>query len=235
MNITLIKVARFTFALVTCIFSFVAFAGDSDLGDAMSRTVKISGDKGWGHGLRIDQTHILTAAHVIDMEPNYQFEITNANSIKLGTARLLKIGNRLGVDLALLEFVPTEPFYANIRTPVKVCQKNATPGEELAVAFENTVQRTHASLESGFTVHEKGQVYSHATEAFFSRGVSGAGVYNVQPYCLAGVISKYEENSTSPTGSCIGLNYSGRQITTACASEFGTVFVTADDIANFLK
>ncbi len=204
-------------------------AAEVDPFELVSRNVRLIGPEVSGlfktaQGVRLNNDHILTAAHVVENLPSGS-TLTVFNVVdqrKIGTATVLREGVKEVNDLALLAFTATNQF-TRVLTPAHVCSGDTLPGELLVVAYENTFTKTHANMDDSFlTIAGDSPTYSKATQAFFSNGVSGAGVYSLEHSCLAGIISGYR-----PVCSDRG--------NTACGGHFGTEFTPASTIRQFLK
>lgn len=188
----------------------------------------------------LDNDHILTAAHVVDEMPNGAvLTVSNAFGETLGTATVLLAGAKQVNDLALLAFTRANEL-VRVVSPVSICSEDAKSGELLTVAYEKKATRTHASMDEAFVSYDRGIAYSRATQAFFSNGVSGAGVYSMERLCLAGIISRQtssqsiDPNDPNAITSCLDTLKFGVK-DKACGSHFGTEFVPATTIRKFLQ
>ena len=219
-------------------FACLVQAADVNHFDLMDRTVRLIGPELAGlhtraHGMRLDNSHILTAAHVVEKMPGGSvLTVSNGTGQIMGSATVLVAGEKEFNDLALLAFTPTNQF-VRVATPVAICSEDARGGELLLVAYEDTAIQTHASMDSPFVSYSQVAMYSRATQAFFSNGVSGAGVYSMEHLCLAGVISRQSSIGPGSTPCLRSLAHGVGD--KPCGTYFGTEFVPATTIRKFLK
>lgn len=220
-------------------------AADANIFEMERRTVHIRGTEKSGalaraHGMLLDNDHILTAAHVVENMPvGSVLTVSNEFGETMGTATVLLAGMKDVNDLALLAFTRVDDSVRMV-TPVSICSEETRSGELLVVAFEKTAVETHASMDQAFVTRTQTATYSRATQAFFSNGVSGAGVYSTERLCLAGIISRQtsdqhidpsDPNDRIP---CLDtLRYGVKD--KACGSYFGTEFVPTSIIGKFLQ
>lgn len=201
----------------------------------MSRTVRVKSSLSWGHGLMLNDGQILTAAHVVDkLDKQSELEILDLHGRHVGKATILKVADRETTDLALLALKPVDPSMPQKFAILPVCKKNIVGGDPIFVAYENTGVITHASMDDVFIQLRGSGDFSIATQAFFSNGVSGSGVYSMKDGCLAGVISRRSSTGLG-NNSCLKTIAKGLTEDKACGAYFGTEFVPAESIASFLR
>ncbi|HCX82804.1 MAG TPA: hypothetical protein DHV01_14560 [Rhodoferax sp.] len=234
MKIAMPRPSSIVFAIacaLTTILPSTSFA--QDMLSASLNTVRITDPKkGWGHGVRIDANHILTAAHVVDESAEgTQFTLLDTSARDAGLAMVEKIGHRKLVDLALLR-ITKDDFNTEVSAPLKVCKDNVKPGTPLFVFYENRGQHTHASADQ--PQWHLGVESATMTEAFFSHGVSGAAVFDVEKNCLAGIVSQQRLTNSDTAEQCLTDTVNKKPLLKACSLLIGTVFVPALDIGTFL-
>lgn len=238
MKIAMLSLSSIVFAIPIALTTFLpstSIAQDISPVSVMGsgNTVRITDPQnGWGHGIRIDANHILTAAHVVDAFPDgTAFTLVDTSARHAGLAVVEKMGNRKSVDLALLR-ITKDDFNMDIATQLKVCKDNVKPGATLFVQYENYGQTTHASADQSQWFH--GVENATMTEAFFSHGVSGAAVFDVERNCLAGIVSQQKLTKSDAAEHCLTDTVNDKPILKACSLLIGTVFVPALDIRAFL-
>ncbi|GEM_PF-5939179 len=219
--------------VASLVFVSSCFAGSNEPFFPVNNVVRIVSPHGWGQGVLLGQHRILTAAHVVDTEgKRAKFSILDKFGRKLGSATVEKAGQRGNVDLALLTLNLSENAPSVDAITISVCKENAVPGEELEVAADATQYSTHAS--SDYVEAYKNHEYSTATEAFFSHGTSGAGVYSKAHRCLVGIVSRQDSWGGADIQGCLSDLVKEQPRDKVCKVKFGTEFVAAEDIRKFL-
>ena len=231
-----VKIQWMYLGLFALLFWRPCAAGDDSPFLPSLYTVRIVTPNGsWGHGVRLDDHRILTAAHVVDEEADgASFKAFDLHGREIGIATIAKIGSRRRPDLALLTygFDPTQMPWLRLRDHIRICEQDAAPGEKLGVAFGNVFHSTHASFD--FVTMSQQQATSTATEAFFSRGVSGAGVYSTERSCLTGIVSQRETWEINSAG-CLADAIGTKPRLEGCGVLIGTKYVVAAEIRAFLS
>lgn len=210
----------------------LAFAESQPLVIPIQRTVRITTPSGhWAQGVLINGDRVLTAAHVVESAKADAIFFVDSLRFRGAKATVLRRGNMAQVDLALLGLQNGQSIPTISVPEIEICRNASKVGDQLEVAFDNQSSITHASADFLSIYH--GQVASTATEAFFSHGVSGAGVYAENGLCLVGIISHQE--LTSGSNGCLKNDLDMKPTTTGCSARIGTVFVGTDDIRKFLQ
>lgn len=191
----------------------------------MSRgvTVEVTKDgvmKWKGSGVIINNSNILTAAHVVDEADGMEIRIKyKAKSIPV---QLTLLGNRAGTDLALLTTsLDADATGMNFKTKVPICEHDMHRAQEVDVLLSTVYFSSAGAVNPAFQIHNKSkQVTNHIT-AFLDHGASGGGVFDHERECLLGIISKQNINAFN-AGEIEVKNY-------------GTIITPASDISAFMQ
>lgn len=193
-----------------------------------------------GSGVWLGNGKVLTAAHLfMGRKDGASVDVIIHRHTLTGT--LLSHGDFGTFDLALIE-VPLEEIpkdVAAIPFPA-LCNCNEVIGAQLYVVAHDQSHETTASPEHA--IQDKGRLWSTATTATLSHGVSGAGVFDARTGCLAGIVSRSVSDwhitfNADENRKCIQAiveNANGPPDIT-CEFDAPTLFVPATRISEFLQ
>ncbi|MDR3438048.1 serine protease [Telmatospirillum sp.] len=170
-----------------------------------------------GSGVFIGRGLVLTAAHVVKVDPANTKVTVLLDGWRLdGT--LVFDGQRENVDLALI-LLPPEVLSEKRRTQaqVPVCAANPGPNQPVAVASMGTVTNA-ATIPTAITSDLQTGTWTNLLSTGFHQGNSGGGVFNPQQGCLWGILNMEMSGPSQTNGQLIDL----------------TAFVPASKITPFL-
>lgn len=191
----------------------------------------------YGSGVWLGEGWILTANHLFngyhDGDP-IQVSIRGQTLDAKMTAR----GDLEDSDLALLRVIGNPQV--TWKGP-RICSKPTAVSAPLGVVSYDNVIKTFATPERA--IYSKGEVWSEATIASMSPGVSGSPVFDESQACMAGIISRVDERfmlfgtNVEQQKECIaaarGQTHKFFPIT--CGTSAPTVFSSLESLKDFLK
>lgn len=138
-----------------------------------------------GNGVYLGSGFVLTAAHVAAA-------VLQTIKVAVGPQRLpaglVKRGEFLGVDLALLSIEDGKlPTGLRLRR-MPLCKKPPWPGEQIIVATPEAVAQSHV-IEPFLLPHDLDPKFRTAISDVDTTGNSGSGVFDLDEGCLQGIIS----------------------------------------------
>lgn len=194
-----------------------------------------------GGGVWLGDGQVLTATHIflgVKSPADPIFVTVHGQKVK---ANVVFHGQPPHNDLLLLKIDQTS-FPASLTkvVPPKICADVEPVGAQLYIPSRDSVYQTYASPAG--TVMYKGKTWSNSTTALLSHGISGSPVYQGKSGCLAGIVSRMDIQA-SGTGSpqkqqaCMKATLQGEDahLGVTCTVDAKTIFMTADDIQEFLK
>ena len=138
-----------------------------------------------GSGVYLGDGLVLTAAHVIKVDPGNPVSSVILDGWKTD-ARLVATGNEL--DLALLKIDPAElSRQRREMSPVATCAANTAANQPVVVAALGTVT---LSKTVGFPINApalKGD-WTNILATGYTHGASGGGLFDANKGCLAGIV-----------------------------------------------
>lgn len=139
-----------------------------------------------GTGVYLGRGLVITAAHLIGIEPWFQVAVQIAG--KELPANVLKRGQLYDVDLTLLSVDEKQlPVSVQLRR-LTICQQPSTPGEEVIVATADGIARSHV-VSPKMLPPDLSPKYRTSIADVATTGNSGSGVFDAWKKCLRGIIS----------------------------------------------
>lgn len=179
--------------IIVVTFGSVACRADPIVGPFESlayfaATVNQTPMQSWGPGAGIYLGHglVITAAHVVGMTfLTHPRVIIGGQEFRTST---VKQGSLEGTDLTLLSFDDTLlAMRYRLRQNI-ICGNNPWPGEEVITVVPGKIVRSH--VISPNLLPPQTRQFSTVIADVKETGNSGSGVFDVQRYCLLGIMSR---------------------------------------------
>lgn len=180
-----------------------------------------------GSGVVVGSGLIITAAHVVAVEPeNTKVTVVmdgqklEGQVVLVGEATLPdKDHPHIPLDLALIRIAPqTLSVRRQHQAAVPLCSAPAKPNQPVTVTAEGNVTAA-ATISTPITSDGKSGDWTNLLSTAYHQGSSGGGVFNAKDGCLSGIIYLELGGKSSTTGQPLAL----------------TAFVPAAMIAPFLN
>jgi hypothetical protein len=217
------RINRFTGLLLFFCCAAAAWSAESYLPPAAVgvQIEKPAGDNihySQGSGVFLGDGLVLTAAHVVTLDPGNPAVIVLVDGIRVA-GKLIFDEQAKGLDLALIK-LPPEALGEQRRHQAKlpVCAANPTPNQPVDVAEQGQVSR---SATVNTAISSKARTTDGWTDLLntgYHHGSSGGGVFDIRQGCLWGIVSLEMSGPSTTDGHFLDL----------------TAFVPALDISHFL-
>lgn len=160
-----------------------------------------------GSGISLGDGLILTAAHVIQVDPGNPRVTVIMDGWRVD-GRVVAVKYSDQVDLALVH-IPRGHLPATRRDqpPVAICPDNALPRQPMIVATEGTVSQSITIGSPISADRRQTNGWTNLLATGYHQGASGGGVFQQEQNCLAGII--YMEMGGKLSGSGQQINLTG--------------------------
>ena len=207
------------FVLVLNTSPLFAATGDATLAETGVRVEMPVGDGkhfSQGSGIFLGSGLVLTAAHVVQVNPN-DARVTIILDSRAYQGVVVFDGHQENLDLALVRTnVQSLPIRRQIQAPVPVCEANPAPNQPVTVSSMGTVTSA-ATISSAVSTDGQSGTWTNLLSTAYHHGNSGGGVFSSQKGCLWGIITL--ELSGNVNGHFVDM----------------TAFIPATKIAEFLN